>query len=187
MPRSSPLTTGAPPITDFRPLSHDAIDAFCAIGARADEFGIDAAKIGVAGMSAGGNLALVTALAFDSVYASQWQSSSVCRRGTRAPKLVVANVAVCDMAFSDRVECSTRDVIGVLNFRTMIWMRLLYAPDASRHGQSAAVARVGRRQRTEAHAADNDGDGRTRHFARRLRATGGSAVETSERTTASRI
>jgi acetyl esterase len=112
----------------FPIASHDAIDAFCAISARADEFQIDASKIAVAGSSAGANLALVTALSFDSTYASQWQSSSVCRRGTRAPKLIIANVAVCDLTFSD-ASVLNENVIGVLNFRTMMWMRLLYAPD----------------------------------------------------------
>lgn len=113
----------------FPTAAHDAIDAYCAIGSRADEFGIDAAKIGVAGMSAGANLALVTALAFDSVYASQWLAGGVCRRGTRAPKLVVANVAVCDVAFSDPSVLNER-VMGIVDLRTMVWFRLLYAPDA---------------------------------------------------------
>lgn len=110
----------------FPTASHDAIDAYCAIAARADEFLIDAAKIAVAGNSAGANLALVTALSFDSLSA-HWHGAA-CRRGTRAPKLVVANVAVCDLTFSD-ASVLDDDVIGVLDLRNMLWMRLLYAPD----------------------------------------------------------
>jgi acetyl esterase len=116
------------PVHRFPVAAYDSIDAFCAIVAQAAVLGFDAGKVGVAGISAGANLAVVTALSFDSLYAGSWQNARLCA-GVRAPHAVLSSVGVLDATFSS-VSSVREHRVGALSLHFMTWFRNVYAPES---------------------------------------------------------
>lgn len=94
---------------------HDCRDAFAFVQAHADEFGIDPARVGVAGDSAGGNLAAAVSLR--------------CREESAAMPVVQGLVyPAVDMEFTFASHDSLGHGFG-LDRATMTWFRTQYCPD----------------------------------------------------------